>query len=167
MASIFTYDPDPPRVSSPWLTSEDTASPSSPNSKGRSRLGPGRSSVETPPPELLTDYHVTKLEPEPQNTSTEYKLHLLLRPRRTYSSSSTGTHIAGSQQFKQSSSNTYSPQSAAFVPAPSSQSRQNRLHQLTTQLLWRLQQSSPYHASSTGDLILPQLPEATSGLETQ
>ena len=166
MASIFTYDPDPPRVSSPWLTSEDAVSPSPSGPKGRSRLGPGRSSVETPPPELLTDYNVTKLEPEPQTTSTEYKLHLLLRPRRTYSSSSTGTHIAGSQQFKQSSSNSHSPQSAALVPAPSSQSRQNRLHQLTTQLLWRLQQSSPYHASSTGDLILPQLPEATSGLET-
>src|SRR5277367_4905051 len=166
MASIFTYDPDPPRVSSPWLTSEDAVSPSPPSSKGRSRLGPSRSSVETPPPELLADYNVTKLEPEPQNTSTEYKLHLLLRPRRTYSSSSTGTHIAGSQQFKQPSSNSHSPQSSAFVPAPSSQSRQNRLHQLTTQLLWRLQQSSPYHASSTGDLILPQLPEATPGLET-
>jgi len=165
MASIFTYDPDPPRVSSPWLTSEDTVSPSPPGSKGRSRLGQGRSSVETPPPGLLADYNVTKLEPEPQTTSTEYKLHLLLRPRRTYSSSSTGTHIAGSQQFKQSSSNTHSPQSAAFVPAPSSQSKQNRLHQLTTQLLWRLQQSSPYHASSTGDLILPQLPETTPGLE--
>jgi len=166
MASIFTYDPDPPRVSSPWLTSEDTVSPSPPGSKGRSRLGQGHSSVETPPPELLADYNVTKLEPEPQTTSTEYKLHLLLRPRRTYSSSTTGTHIAGSQQFKQSSSKPHSPQPAASVPAPSIQSRKNRLHQLTTQLLWRLQQSSPYHASSTGDLILPQLPEATSDLET-
>jgi GTPase len=166
MASIFTYDPDPPRVSSPWLTSEDAVSPSPPGSKGRSRLGPGHSSVETPPPELLADYNVTKLEPEPQATSTEYKLHLLLRPRRMYSSSSTGTHIAGSQQSKQTSSNSHSPQALAFIPAPSSQSRQNRLHQLTTQLLWRLQQSSPYHASSTGDLILPQLPESNSGLGT-
>ncbi len=166
MASIFTYDPDPPRVSSPWLTSEDAVSPSPPGLKARSRLGAGRSSVETPPPQLLADYNVTKLEPEPQTTSTEYKLHLLLRPRRTYSSSSTGIHIAGSQQIKQSSSNSHSSQTSPFVPAPSSQSRQNRLHQLTTQLLWRLQQSSPYHASSTGDLILPQLPDATSGSET-
>lgn len=166
MASIFTYDPDPPRVSSPWLTSEDAASPSPPNSKGRARLRAGRPVAETPPPGMLADYNVTKLEPEPQTTSTEYKLHLLLRPRRTYSFSSTGTHIAGSHQFKQSSSNTHNLQSPGFVPAPSSQSRQNRLHQLTTQLLWRLQQSSPYHASSTGDLILPLLPEATATLDT-
>jgi GTPase len=40
------------------------------------------------------------------------------------------------------------------------------LEQLTTQLLWRLQQSSPYHASSTSDLVLPKLPEAASSLET-
>lgn len=50
--------------------------------------------------------------------------------------------------------------------APSNQSRQNRLEQLTTQLLWRLQQSSPYHASSTSDLVLPKLPEATESLKT-
>ncbi len=45
-------------------------------------------------------------------------------------------------------------------------SRQNRLTQLTTQLLWRLQQSSPYHASTTSDLVLPQLPEASTVLGT-
>jgi GTPase len=167
MASIFTYDPDPPRVSSPWLSSEDAIvpSPSPSGSKGRWKVNGGRSSVETPPPELLTDYNVTKLEPEPQTTSTEYKLHLLLRPRRTYSSSSTGTHIAGSQQFKQPSNHQSNPQASAPVPAPSNQSRQNRLHQLTTQLLWRLQQSSPYHASSTSDLVLPQLPDASPNLD--
>lgn len=48
--------------------------------------------------------------------------------------------------------------------SPTSISRQTRLTQLTTQLLWRLQQSSPYHASATSDLILPQLPEATTVL---
>jgi hypothetical protein len=47
------------------------------------------------------------------------------------------------------------------MQAPSKQSRQNRLQHLTTQLLWRLQQSSPYHSSSTSNLILPILPEAT------
>lgn len=121
--------------------------------------------METPPPELLTDYKVTKLEPEPQETSTEYKLHLLLRPRRIYTSSSTGTHIAGSQQSKQASSYPTSPPTQPTIPAPSNQSRQNRLHQLTTQLLWRLQQSSPYHASSTSELVVPQLPETISNAE--
>lgn len=47
---------------------------------------------------------------------------------------------------------------------PSTQARQNRLHQLTTQLLWRLQQSSPFHSSSNADLVLPLLPEATPKL---
>lgn len=49
--------------------------------------------------------------------------------------------------------------------APSNQSRQHRLEQLTTQLLWRLQQSSPYHDFSTSDLVLPKLPEATESLK--
>lgn len=50
--------------------------------------------------------------------------------------------------------------------SPSSQSRQNRLEQLTTQLLWRLQQSSPYHASASSDLVLPQLPDASTSLSS-
>ena len=45
--------------------------------------------------------------------------------------------------------------------APSNSTRQLRLQQLTTQLLWRLQQSSPFHSSSPGDLVLPKLPEAS------
>ncbi|KAK5172955.1 uncharacterized protein LTR77_003077 [Saxophila tyrrhenica] len=40
------------------------------------------------------------------------------------------------------------------------QTRQHRLEQLTTQLLWRLQQSSPHHSSSATNIILPSLPEA-------
>lgn len=47
---------------------------------------------------------------------------------------------------------------ATPVLAPSSQSRQNRLQHLTTQLLWRLQQSSPYHSSSKSRLVMPVLP---------
>ena len=42
------------------------------------------------------------------------------------------------------------------------QQRQERLQGLTTQLLWRLQQSSPYHAKAKGDLVIPKLPEAIS-----
>lgn len=47
---------------------------------------------------------------------------------------------------------------------PSEQARQTRLQQLTTQLLWRLQQSSPFHSSSNADLVLPVLREATPRL---
>lgn len=159
MASIFTYDPDQPRVSSPWSTPTDSPKPSTPQPKVRS-------STATPLPysDELSDYGVTRLEAEPQEGPTEYKLHLLLRPRRTYSSSTTSTPLDRSrkqQRSNQTPSNPFTP-----VLAPSNQSRQNRLEQLTTQLLWRLQQSSPYHASSTSDLILPKLPEATSSLET-
>jgi GTPase len=158
MASIFTFDPNPPRVSSPWLAPENstTTPPGPKRSEGsRSRLG-------TPPLGLLADYNVTKLDPEPQTGPVEFKLHLLLRPRRTYSSSSTGTYITGSQQSKKQARDSGSVHAQSVMPAHSNQSRQNRLQQLTTQLLWRLQQSSPYHSSSTRDLVLPKLPEVTA-----
>lgn len=47
------------------------------------------------------------------------------------------------------------------MQAKSSQSRHQRLQGLTTQLLWRLQQSSPFHSSTTSNLVVPVLPEAT------
>ncbi|EKV16138.1 hypothetical protein PDIG_09470 [Penicillium digitatum PHI26] len=56
--------------------------------------------------------------------------------------------------------------SSSLEPAPrpmqtkSSQSRHQRLQGLTTQLLWRLQQSSPFHSSTTSNLVVPVLPEA-------
>ncbi|TDZ73143.1 GTP-binding protein 2 [Colletotrichum trifolii] len=46
----------------------------------------------------------------------------------------------------------------------SSQSRQVRLQQLTTQLLWRLQQSTSYHALNAKDLIVPKLPDDAADL---
>lgn len=39
------------------------------------------------------------------------------------------------------------------------------MEQLTTQLLWRLQQSSPHHTSSATNIILPSLPEALPELQ--
>lgn len=44
-------------------------------------------------------------------------------------------------------------------PLASIQSKQHRLEQLTTQLLWRLQQSCSYHISSTTAAVLPHLPD--------
>lgn len=167
MASIFTYDPDPPRVSSPWLNCEEGTRKGTPISKpelkGRVSSGlsePGVSSRaligSTPPVGLLSDYNITKLAPEPQTGPAEYKLHLLLRPRRKYNYFSTGTQTAAPAQSRVHE---------AAATSLTSISRQNRLTQLTTQLLWRLQQSSPYHASATADLILPQLPEAAPILD--
>lgn len=157
MASIFTYDPDPPRVSSPWLAPETSPNPSTPQSND---------GIQTPPFSLLADYGVTRLEAEPQEGPTEYKLHLLLRPRRAYSTSSTGRVPSDSPQPHQQSGDRAIRSEPGVVLSASNQSRQNRLEQLTTQLLWRLQQSSPYHASSSSDLVLPQLPEATTTLNS-
>tara|TARA_R110002003_G_scaffold198_10_gene15477 strand:- start:3565 stop:4596 length:1032 start_codon:yes stop_codon:yes gene_type:complete len=44
-------------------------------------------------------------------------------------------------------------------PLASTQSKQHRLEQLTTQLLWRLQQSCSYHISSTTAAAIPHLPD--------
>lgn len=46
------------------------------------------------------------------------------------------------------------------LAAPTMQSKLNRLQSLTTQLLWRLQQSSPYHTSAKTDLVVPSLGDA-------
>lgn len=120
-------------------------------------------------PVVLQDTGITKLEAEPQEGSTEYKLHLLLRPRRTFTSSTTGMDVCGSSShLKPSLSSSILPGKDLEVSksgyGPSNLTRQMRLQQLTTQLLWRLQQSSPFHSSSPGDLVLPKLPEASPKL---
>ena len=163
MASIFTYESEPPRVSSPW--------PGESVEVARANSGRGPmllAGMEMPLPISLADCRITKLEAEPQEGPTEYKLHLLLRPRRSYSAISTVQHVSGSYLSK-----SRAPQqglavdikpTATPILAPSSQSRQNRLQHLTTQLLWRLQQSSPYHSSSKSSLVLPILPETDVAL---
>lgn len=82
--------------------------------------------------------------------------------------------MSGSQQHKQQPLN--SPVSSDSSPNLASSStsrqerlstsRQQRLEQLTTQLLWRLQQSSPYHEFSTSDLVLPKLPLSSQSIES-
>lgn len=168
MASVFTYDPDPPRVSSPWSTSSTTAEGSADPPATKYHTQPSLNLPYT----LLADCGITKLEAEPPEGPTEYKLHLLLRPRRRFSASSTSFFVSGSHHSKplQPSQSDVIGEAISRNPspmsAPSKHSRQNRLQQLTTQLLWRLQQSSPYHSSSTNELILPILPEAAPKLGT-
>lgn len=112
---------------------------------------------------------VTKLEPEKHDGPIEYKLHLLLRWRRTFTYCSTTMPAWANQHGRLESVSAASP--AAIDAAlsrstyqPSTHNRQARLQQLTTQLLWRLQQSSPFHSSSNAKLVLPVLPEATPRL---
>ncbi|KAF3480366.1 GTP-binding protein 2 [Arthroderma uncinatum] len=169
MASVFTFDPDLPRVSSPW-SSSGTTTPRHQKGQGSSTRGP--SPVDTSDPGFLEACGIKKLDPEPQDGPTEYKLHLLLRPRRPFVSLTSGNLVSGSHHSKLHSTSNVEPDASetpetASRPAQSSSSspRQARLCQLTTQLLWRLQQSSPFHSSSTANLVLPVLPEATETLD--
>lgn len=156
MASVFTFDSDPPRVHSLWPTPTTTNACS-----GADASVPGGSGV--PLVMGLTDYGIDRLEPEPQEGPIEYKLHLLLRPRRSFVASSTLQLVSGLHPSKAGLVR-LDPQSdlkrirSSQSPKPSDQSRQNRLQSLTTQLLWRLQQSSPFHASSRSELVVPVLP---------
>jgi len=141
MASIFSFT-GPTRVSSPWLKPQDPGKLPQPDQHD----GPGQHTGKSrePRPRLLADYGITKLDPEPQEGPVEYKLHLLLpgRDRRKYS------------VYTSSNKRTQSTNSASNI------SRQERLEHLSTQLLWRLKQSSQYHAtSSRQDTKAPVLPE--------
>ncbi len=160
MASIFTFETEPSRISSPWPSVSSSGPNESPR-EGKSTLA----GIKIPRIEVLVGCGISKLEAEPQEGSTEYKLHLLLRPRRNFSFTSTvqaisGSHLSTSQVNRSHSEADVKQATPTSVLAPSSQSRQNRLQHLTTQLLWRLQQSSPYHSSSKSSLVLPILPEA-------
>ncbi|EXJ95318.1 hypothetical protein A1O1_00438 [Capronia coronata CBS 617.96] len=158
MASIFTFQDEPPRIQSPWST-PGTSSPQ-PLHLSETPLNGGLAEITG----------LTKLEPENQEGSTEYKLHLLLRPRRRFVSTSTAAvvlhpqHYLSQSIFVQQGCSSESSVDRSATSQPSAHARQARLQQLTTQLLWRLQQSSPFHSSSNAQLVLPVLPEATPRL---
>ncbi|KAI8632231.1 GTP-binding protein [Xylariaceae sp. FL1651] len=153
-ASIFTFDHDPPRVNSPWRSGQDTGR--------RPQNERSVSDGAIAGPEQSSDAEVERLEAEPQDGPIEYKLHLLLRPRRTYMTMSTALAPMGSQAARCLKEARLAKQSVPL--ASSNQSRQTRLHHLTTQLLWRLQQSSPYRRTARGDLVMPTLPQDSGEL---
>jgi len=152
MASLFTFDSDQ-RVASPWLTPTDSPKPSTPQPS--QALG-----SDDTPPSLLAEYGVSRLEAEPQEGPVEYKLHLLLRSRREYSSFSTSLEHSAPRD-RGLEVKLHKP---ALSKEKTREKRQKRLQELSTQLLWRLQQSSPYHDFSSSDLVLPRLPEADPSL---
>lgn len=156
--SVFTFGTEPTRVSSPWLQ-----------------------------PAKTPDDPIAKLEAEPQEGAVEYKLHLLLRPRRPYQPVSTGTRTAsGSQRPCRGDSPSILSSSVgesaeigrldldALGPATSmdpkkrkppseyyattTESRRLRLYHLTTQLLWRLKQSMTNGPLGTTESLIPKLP---------
>jgi GTPase len=173
MASIFTFEPDVPRVASPWhdVTAGTPPKPARTQQNGTDngkRHSPSRSD------ESEAQVSAVRLQAEPQEGPVEYKLHLLLRPRRKFRTSTTANVVAGSRRIKRPGSTSVRavPEVAAESGTPTStstsltkQARQLRLEQLTTQLLWRLQQSSPHHTSSATNIILPSLPEALPELQ--
>lgn len=169
MASIFTFDPDPPRVSSPWARVTpplDGPMQSTPpaNSKIAGPIPIQRKRDVVTYPSVISDYSsITRLEAEPQEGPTEYKLHLLLRRRRSFTGSSTAHHMSGSLRrsdiHARGSNTSHTPLSATPPPVSASQSRQHRLEQLTTQMLWRLQQSCPHHSSSSMAGVQLQFPD--------
>ena len=162
MASIFTYNPDPPRVASVWIAAPGNHTSDAPLNITIRELPLSLS-------DIASGLSISRLEAEPQEGPVEYKLHLLLRPRRRLVSSTTGKWIAGSQHARSDLQYECGPGSSGNTGVSSKTeyagSRQHRLEQLTTQLLWRLQQSSPYHSSSADNLILPSLPEAAPQLD--
>ncbi|CAK7226071.1 hypothetical protein SCUCBS95973_006075 [Sporothrix curviconia] len=151
--SVFTYDPNPPRVASPWLQSADFVAPSP---SARSRVSAQDDALDTNPVahSLLSEYGVTSLPPEPQEGPVEYKLHLLLRPRRSY------RFLPPEGSPKVTADPKFLQKNRIVGTTTAGQTRQDRCQHLTTQLLWRLRQSSPYHASvAHQDIELPLLPE--------
>lgn len=175
MASIFTFDPDPPRVSSPWATppaGDHTESPTPRHPAKSIPTKPGTLAKQTTSIASLTptvDYTtITRLEAEPQDGPTEYKLHLLLRRRRSFTRASTALRVSGSMRRSDvptlATSGRCASESGLLSSTPplaSIQSKQHRLEQLTTQLLWRLQQSCSYHISSTTAALVPHFPDDT------
>ncbi|KAI1757076.1 GTP-binding protein [Xylaria castorea] len=154
MASVFTFAHEPPRVSSPWRTGQDAGK------RFNSERCVSTSAIADSEP--ASDSEVERLEAEPQDGPIEYKLHLLLRPRRTYKTMSTTAGLTGPRVNRKLKESRAVKQSVQL--ASSNHTRQNRLHHLTTQLLWRLKQSSPEHATARGDLVIPKLPEDNAEL---
>ncbi|CAK7566608.1 MAG: hypothetical protein SEPTF4163_004556 [Sporothrix epigloea] len=150
--SVFTFDPNPPRVASPWQSLDPIAN----NLSTRSRVSSENEAEDARQAahSLLSEYGVTRLPPEPQEGPVEYKLHLLLRPRLSY------RFLPPTGSSELATDAKYLQKKRILGTATAGQTRQDRYQHLTTQLLWRLHQSSPYHASvAHQDIELPMLPD--------
>lgn len=163
MASIFTFDPSPPSVSSPWSTPRTSTPRLTSNSSNVALAGTDLYSTTALDPDSTSGVIVTSLEAEPQGGPTEYKLHLLLRTRREFIYSSTSGRVPGSRRTPSGSTKlTGNDEAVANIQSlqlsvSAQNTRQNRLEHLTTQLLWRLQQTSSYHYTTYKQTPMPSL----------
>ncbi|KAK1056930.1 hypothetical protein LTR74_014528 [Friedmanniomyces endolithicus] len=156
MASIFTYDPDPPRVTSPWLHPRSSSPAGDPVDVLSSTDASDDSVLHVQSTGLDLSHTVTRLIAEPQEGPVEYKLHLLLRPRRKFRSTSTGNHM----------SNPGHPRFGLNVLADGIPDLSIELGTLpSVDTPPNATQSSPHHASSATNIILPSLPEALPELQ--
>lgn len=163
-------------MSSPWATPPAGDRTGSPTPRHPAKSHPTKSGILAKQTTSIAslaptvDYTtITRLEAEPQDGPTEYKLHLLLRRRRSFTRASTALRVSGSMRRSDGSTlatagrcaSELGPLSSTPPPLASTQSKQHRLEQLTTQLLWRLQQSCSYHISSTTAAVVPHFPDDT------
>ncbi|PWW73773.1 hypothetical protein C7212DRAFT_284198 [Tuber magnatum] len=143
MSSIFTFNPSPPKPASPWAN----------NAPAR----PTPSTTTTPKPvtgspDLIADDTPGHLRTN--NNSGKIRNHFTEDSEREGVVTASGETVKGLAAEPQMGATEYK---LSLVRGGKSEAR---LDQLVTQLLWRLQQSSPYHANS----LASESPEAISSL---
>ncbi|RPA95870.1 hypothetical protein L873DRAFT_1696353 [Choiromyces venosus 120613-1] len=141
MSSIFTFNPSPPKPASPWAS--NTPAHPSPSATPK---------PTTKASDLITDDTPGHLRTN--NNSGKIRNHFMEDSERAGVVTASGKTVKGLVAEPQMGATEYK---LSLVRGGKSEAR---LDQLVTQLLWRLQQSSPYHANS----LASKSPEAISSL---
>ncbi|CUS12688.1 unnamed protein product [Tuber aestivum] len=141
MSSIFTFNPSPPKPASPWAN--NTPAHPTPSTTPK----PATGSLD-----LIT--HDTPGHLRINNNSGKIRNHFVGDSERGGVATVSGETVRGLAAEPQMGATEYK---LSLVRGGKSEAR---LDQLVTQLLWRLQQSSPYHANS----LASKSPEAITSL---
>ncbi|CAZ83211.1 unnamed protein product [Tuber melanosporum] len=141
MSSIFTFNPSPPKPASPWAN--NTPAHPTPSTTPNPKAGS---------PDLIDDGAPGHLRAN--NNSGKIRKHFMEDGDREGVVISSGKMVKGLAAEPQMGATEYKLSLARGGKSEA------RLDQLVTQLLWRLQQSSPYHANSLDS----KSPEAISSL---
>ncbi|KAG0136830.1 hypothetical protein HOY82DRAFT_33674 [Tuber indicum] len=129
MSSIFTFNPSPPKPASPWAN--NTPAHPTPSTTPNPKAGS---------PDLIDDGAPGHLKAN--NNSGKIRKHFMEDGDREGVVISSGKMVKGLAAEPQMGATEYKLSLARGGKSEA------RLDQLVTQLLWRLQQSSPYHANS-------------------